>query len=743
MKTLFALLLLTASFITWSFEAAINGTPNASVYLAEPSLPAEKKAAEELISYIEKMSGVKLPLSAKLPEDGNRIVIGNTEEVQKLLKNINLKTLKPDEIVIYSPDANTLVLSGSKPRGTLYAVYTLLEKLGVRFWSPEYEFIPQKRQITIPTIMIRYAPPFDFRQSFSESSQKNRIWSAKLKLNGDLWLPKIPEAYGGSRRMDMRQSLTNDYVKPKEFFKTHPEWYAWRKKEKARVPKQLCMTNHEALDQLVKEVRRDLKTEPGREFISVALPDNNICCECKTCTELVKKEEALSALSIYAANYVAKAINGEYPDVKVMILAYWPTERPPKAMKMEANTGVVFAMLDRNHGLPPAATARHNPFLKKWKQLSHGNVYIWDYYATFGNFLLPMPNLYVMQSAFRTYRDQQVKGVFAQLPFGSIAEFEELRTYLLGKLCWDPDLNSKALIAEYLDGVCGKAAAYVQQYIDLLENAKNRKRGTWIGVYSEKTDHWLKASDILKGRDLFLKAMEATADAPDVQRRVRRLSATVTLVSILRYRDIAEEAGKQKRQIPTYAAMVDELEAIGKEFKCSTYKEWAPFDKLIERLRKNPPETKQRKMQHQAARILDAKHLRGNGLQRMKSDEESFVRLSVNSEELGYPWMTPEKGCIVYEIPETLAGCWDVMLDIRAGATEDQQKDVAYLGIYTPTEICRQVFSVSPGDTAWQTICLGKWELPARSKIWVMPGVTAPSRFIDVKKITLLPATSL
>ena len=105
--------------------------------------------------------------------------------------------------------------------------------------------------------------------------------------------------------------------------------------------------------------------------------------------------------------------------------------------------------------------------------------------------------------------------------------------------------------------------------------------------------------------------------------------------------------------------------------------------------------------------------------------------------------MTPEKGCIFCEIPEKLAGSWNVMLDIRADATEDQQKDAAYLGIYTPTEICRQVFSVSRGDTAWQTVCLGRWELPARSKIWVMPGVTAPTGFIDVRAITLLPAADL
>lgn len=569
------------SSMGFGMDLVRGGVGKAVVYVSEEASLPEVQAARELVDYVKQISGAELDLVRERPMSGNRILVGKASDFVDVLGEY---AVEGDGIVLKSVGDDCLIVSGTLPRGVLYAAYELLELLGVRFYSPTYELVPARKDVVIDKLDIRYSSPFVLRQAYSESSHTHRIWSAKVRLNGDMWAKPIPETHGGSFAMDMNQSLASMYLKGKTYFEAHPEWYAWRKKEGQRVAKQICMTNEEALAQLVKEVREKLRQEPNRRFLSVALPDNDACCECDSCTALKAEQGgAISALSIHVANKVANAVAEEFPKVRIMILAYWPTERPPKDLKLAENAGVVFAMLDRNHGIPPEATARHNPFLKRWSELSNNQVYIWDYYATFGNFLLPMPNLFTMGDAMRTYREHGVHGVYAQLPFGTLAEFEELRTYLLAKLTWNPDLDNSKLIDEWLAGMCGEGAPFVRQYIDLLETAKKRQ-DVWIGVYGERTDKWLTANDILEGRELFARALAATASDQATNRRVTRLSATVELVTLLRYGEVAKAAKAKDVQLPSYDDILANLTNLGKEFKCSTYKEWAPFSKLIERL---------------------------------------------------------------------------------------------------------------------------------------------------------------
>lgn len=739
MKSLLVLSLLLSALWGMGIDIVRDGKAVAPVYIEAAAPVADRNAAAELVAYVKRMTGVELPVVHELPTAGNRILIGSSKPVQEIAGIGDFAKLRADEILLLSPDSRTLIIAGEGHRGALYAVYSLLEICGVRFWSPTLEFVPSVKELSVKEMNHRYAPPFALRESFSETAKQGRSWCAKVKLNGDMWLPEIPEASGGSRKMDMRQSLANDYLKAKDFFATHPEWYAWREKENARSPKQICMTNHQALEQLVKEVKRDLAAEPDREFISVALPDNDIGCECANCKKIQQEQKSFSALSIYCANFVAKAIAKEFPLVKVVILAYWPTERPPVNMAMEKNCAVVFAMLDRNHGLPPAATARHNPYLEQWRKASHGNVYIWDYYATFGNFMLPMPNLYVMQDAVRTYRDFQVQGVLAQLPWGSLAEFEELRTWLLAQLLWNPDLDGKKLIAEYLDGCYGKAAPFVQQYIDLLEHAKLRQKNTWIGVYSEKTDHWLRPGDILAARKLFADAAAAAADNPGQVRRVRQLFASVQLVSILRYQDIAKEARKDRVSLPAYFELVDDLKKMGDEFRCDTYKEWDSFSNLIKRLQSVKPDSAAVLTPGTVETRLTGDALTGNQAQSMTENGNSFLRLNLNSEELAFPWMNLAAGSVFGEISENLAGIWQVWVTLRVAVTGEAVPDGAYLGIYAPEEIFRCSFPSGSTKSDWQTVSLGEWNLPPKSRIWIMPGVFARNVQIDVKEIRLAP----
>ena len=586
-KLILSLLLAIASFnLTYALEVVVDEKVKCSIVSEKEATAAEKNAAQELQKYLLKITGQKVPIVSTIPTTGDIIVVGSTSFARKKLTDIDFDNLAKDEILIHSLNENILILAGDRPRGTIYAVYTFLEKnLNCGFWTPKFETIPKQKNLTLGKINYRYASPFEYRQACSESVNYDRQFAVKLKLNGRMWGPVIPKKLGGYFQMDMGHSLVNRFIKPKKYFKVHPEWYAYRKGDKKRHKTQLCTSDKEMLNTLAKEVMTYLEKNPHkRDFLSISFADNDKFCQCEKCTAIAKKYGANSALIINAANFIARKTAKKYPKLRILFQAYWASSRPPEGMTLEPNIVVCFALLNRNHGFPVSSTPHHNPYLRKWAKLSHGQVYSWDYYAFFGNFLLPMPNILPMESNIRTYQKLGVKGIFAQLPFGSVSEFLDLRTWLFAKLVWNPSLNEKELIGQFLTANYGKAAPYISKYIYMLDKAKKQ---AWIGVYGDKVGKWLNPEYIMKAEQLFAKAQKSVANDKATAKRVRKLTASLLMLKISRYDELKKAKEKAKLPVETRAQLIDKLEAVGKEFKCTCYKEWDSFANLIKKLRKS------------------------------------------------------------------------------------------------------------------------------------------------------------
>lgn len=704
------------------------------IVVDKDAIPAEITAAKELQKYFEKITGNRLDIVSELPKSGSRVVVGNGSSARSVMPNIDFGKLMSDEILLLSPDSNTLLVAGERPRGTLYAAYALLEKeFGVRFLSKDHELVPTRSMPVTLNLNYRYAPPFCFRENHGDAIVQDHALAAKWRLNGSMYRPKIPAELGGCYQMDMSHSLLNRYVKEKEWFGRKPEWFSFRNKENARIPKQLCLSNPEVVAQVVKEVLAEQKQMPERRFIGIGAQDNSEWCECEKCLKLNRQYGTTGAGMWMVANAVAKAVSKEYPAVEVMYMAYWSTERPPEGLKLEPNISVVLGILDRNHGLPPSATPRYDAYLEKYNQLTNDKVYIWDYYATFCNFLLPTPNLDVIEPALRTYKKYKVKGIFVQVPFGTLGEFVEFRNYLLAQLMWNPQLDSRKLMKEFFNNHYGKAADSLIAYVDLLNQAKARQKGTWIGCYSEKTDHWLTTKDVLDANALFRQALAATVSNPEENRRVRGLEASLILVNILRYQEINAAAKKVGITLKSRDELINQLEALGKEFKCGVYKEWDSFENLIKRLRSNDNSKVAQANLPMASQVIPAEKLTGTGFKVV----DGVAVLPSQQVESAFSWMEPKNGEIAYVITPEQAGRRQVSITLRSIPAAGTVQDAAYLGIYAPHEICRVGIGASAGDPSWQQICLGEYELSPGSRIWVMPGVTAFSPVIEVKELRL------
>ena len=138
-----------------------GGRSRYEIVLPADAVPAEQTAARELQSFLKQISGVELPIVAS--PSGPAIFIGQSPETASALGIPDWKRLKPDEIRLKSAGGN-LYLAGDRPRGTLYAVYELLEKeFGVRFWTADATHVPKREKLELPQIDLRYAPPFEVR----------------------------------------------------------------------------------------------------------------------------------------------------------------------------------------------------------------------------------------------------------------------------------------------------------------------------------------------------------------------------------------------------------------------------------------------------------------------------------------------------------------------------------------------------------------------------------------------------
>jgi hypothetical protein len=136
-------------------------TPNAVIIISTNATEAEHFAAWEIQRYINKISGVLLPIinddmdldgewvftfenlwvnketdTGTLPSRGCMILIGKNRYVKEMNISLDTDTDRPDPFLIKTT-GNRLILLGQGDRGTVYSVYAFLEEhLGCRWFMP-------------------------------------------------------------------------------------------------------------------------------------------------------------------------------------------------------------------------------------------------------------------------------------------------------------------------------------------------------------------------------------------------------------------------------------------------------------------------------------------------------------------------------------------------------------------------------------------------------------------------------
>ncbi len=510
------------------------------ITLASDASDPEKNAASELASYLKQITGAEFKIKSPAQASGASIIAIGPGAASALMPTLALDKAKlGDDGIVMKTASSHLVLTGAKgsSRGTLYAVYTFLEDVcGVRWWTQSDSFIPAKPNLEIDSLDLTYVPDFRYREALYRIFIASTVADADKKLARIKFLVQskynghfngIPANWGGSYFL-IGFCHTFDMLMPSSrYFAKHPEWYSEIAGKRVAHNSQLCCTNEAMIAELTKNILDAIAQRPNAGIISVTQNDNRGGCQCAKCMAMDKAEGSPSGSLLYCVNKVAEAVEKKYPGFMVETLAYQHTRKPPKTIRPRSNVIIRLAVIERS-GVQPLDNPMNNKLmndLQNWKAVAQ-NLFVWDYTADIAHPLTPHPNLSVFAPDTKTYAANNVIGVFFEgnHKAGNVrGDFDELKTYLMSHLLWNPRQNEKAIITDFLNGYYGKAGPMLQQYLDLID-AKSRK--VWLSCWGyaggEGDASWMNLETMNQGTKLFDLAEAAVSNDPVVLNRVKR-----------------------------------------------------------------------------------------------------------------------------------------------------------------------------------------------------------------------------
>jgi len=513
-------------FLFFSCAGNHNIEPEYYIALNQNADSLEQRAAETLRNYWLEITERKIDVSENRITEKKPIFIGY-DFLPEDLQN-SLTSLKEDGFLISVTDG-AVFLAGKKPKASLYAVASFLEDyFGCLKFSPHEDYIPKTDKINFKKGTKIYNPSFDFRRLYFPGKEDKEFSDWYKQENLDEW--------------GMYVHTFNKLIPPEKYYENHPEYFSLIDGRRLK-DSQLCLSNPNVINELIKNLGEKIKEQPEKKYWSVSQNDAYNFCECENCKRLYDKYESVSGAYIESVNKIAKA----FPDKQISTLAYQFTRSAPKNIKPLPNVNIMLCTIECDRSKPLAEIQNPNSFandLKNWSALTE-NIYLWDYVVQFNNYLTPFPNFPVLQPNLRFFKENGIDMIFEQGSGSSWSDLMELKRFLLAKLTWNVNANVDSLAAFFIDKYYGNASKYIQEYYNLInEKIIAHKEKEFLNIYgfpSDYADSFLKPE--LMNHYLFLmdEAEKAAAEDSVLLDRVKRARLPVDFAWV----DIATN-GKRK-----------------------------------------------------------------------------------------------------------------------------------------------------------------------------------------------------
>lgn len=535
-----------------------NSKPTSRIVVAG-SDSTDMKAASLLQDFIQEVSGAQIPIVKNGAAKKNDIAIGTAANPTLASNNSITNQLKEDGFLISTNDNVLRILSGGD-KGSIYAVVTLLEnELGIQYFGENEYNAPKQQTIEIPKLEIIDNPAFRYRQSQNYAMGTDPVYKLWYRLE------EPSEVFAGGYWVH-----TFDRLLPSEIYgESHPEYYSYfNGKRHPGKASQWCLSNDEVFEIVSQRLDSIFKANPGKNLISVSQNDGNYTnCQCPQCKAIDEKEGALSGSVIHFLNKLAT----RFPDKEFSTLAYLYTMNPPQHVKPLPNVNIMLCDIDcmREVGLTENKTGKEFvKALEGWSAISD-NLFIWDYGINFDNYVAPFPNLHILKDNIKLFKKNNATMHFSQIASNRGGDFAELRTYLVSKLMWNPELDTDSLTQNFLQGYYGDAAPAIYKYIKLMEGALLGS-GVNLWIYDSPVTHkngMLKPELMRRYNQLFDEAEASVADDNVLLTRVRRARLPI------QYSELEIARTEQKKDLKDIVKKLDLFEERVTEYNIPTLNE--------------------------------------------------------------------------------------------------------------------------------------------------------------------------
>jgi hypothetical protein len=519
-------------------------------------------ALNDVRHWIGEMTGAKVP-ARSMPSDLNNTKVFVGSSFASAFADDLAKLANTDGYAIRKKQGYVYVF-GSRPRGTMYGLFALLERNTDIIWArPNRTFgtvhgkhpdlaLKDADVLDIPTFWYRgYGAGHPFHQATGEWMLHNRGNAIGRGMNEPEW--------------DLVSSLGTNLAGPMAgHFKEHPEYFGFDPLKGGRHgissgEGTLCLTAPGLAkaysEELVRQIRaHEARTGSQLDTYLIGPGDNWFCCLCDQCVkpvklpgggELAMKDRDPTVDSLFRStqifmflNDVTKALKAELPHVKLAALAYIHMAEPP-AVEIDQDLLIYYA--------PYPTSTMHWPLLdpkqaKVWRerfinwQKKTRNLGFYEYY-------------YSKPSTLAFYAGANLKALLDNggRPEGAIiyTEFDNdrgrqgigengvgwdvgaMNMWVVARLFWNPSQDVDQLYRYYIQRTYREAAPAMLEYYELIKaswqdpNDKtfDNAHTSIAGVYQAmivKKGHEAKVQEILK-------RAEVSAATPNSQVLIRRM----------------------------------------------------------------------------------------------------------------------------------------------------------------------------------------------------------------------------
>ena len=510
-----------------------NGKSDYSIVLCNNASISEQTAAKELQSYLEQIGGVVLPIINRdqLEEGQKHIFIGYNKkygaeyDVERPDKN--------DEGFTYRNVGDNIWIYGGSQRGTMYGVYSFLEnELGVRWYTKDYTHLKSIKKWQFKELYCSEEPFIGYRYVQYFNVHYYNDWLAHNKCNS-VWRA-IDSEYGGLEAYWNCHTF-EQFIPSGEYFQKHPEYFSLR--DGKRTPyTQLCLSNPEVLQICIDKMKQAIAEYPLCWVYSMSQSDNQFPCQCEKCRAIEEQYGGHSGLMVWFVNQVADAIKPIYPDKYIGTFAYQYTRKAPVGITPRDNVVIRLCNIECCFAHPLEECEHNRPFIsdmEDWSKIAP-HLFIWDYVVNYNHYVAPFPNFGVLAENIKTFKKYNAIGIQEEAEYEALGgEFADMKSWVLSKLLWNPNIDTNALVAQFITDYYGPAATYIKQYFDLCQSLV--KDDTVMGIYIGENHPIFTDEFVVEANNLLTQAREAVAECDeDMRLRIDMVALQIDYLRLLR-----------------------------------------------------------------------------------------------------------------------------------------------------------------------------------------------------------------